>query len=133
MKPQKIEEIRVYDPKSENLDKETFDLLCSTARQYGVRNLANLLRRGLHDKLTRSSIGNGQTLRTFLYGPEGYFSSHHQVSAVMFADGRFQQETWGVGGFVNDFIENESRRLNAIPFVLGAPIETGEVEVEERK
>ena len=108
-----IKEIKVYDPKQDGLDFQTYERAFLAVEQVSPR-AADLLLDGLHNRILKSKVDGQKTLREFLFGKDGYFSGKETFAAVMFLDGRFKEE-YNIPTYPNlDTIANET---NSIPLM----------------
>lgn len=107
-----IQDIRVYDPKSDGIDFRTYKKAFYSA--YRVNHeLAYALHRGLIERVEDSRINEeGTTLRQFL---DKFFSRQHGFVGVLFMDGRLDSQYYNRNRFPD--IEALSEEANAIPFM----------------
>lgn len=110
-----IEGIRVYDPKLD--EKVALD-------HKGYKNMmrsdfdkARSLCMDLRQRVLNSFVGNGITLRDYLYGTDGYFARHALESEVLFINGSFLASSTIEEGFDSKLKEIIADKNNGIPFV----------------
>jgi len=88
----KLEDIKVYDPKRDGLDFETYSNAYKAAEAVN-RNAAYAMHDGLVRKVQKSPVGDtGITLADFLSPEDGFFSLNTGVLAVVFMDGKFHSK-----------------------------------------
>lgn len=111
----KIQDLRVYDPMRDGLDFVTYNKLYSVVSSVSAV-AANAMFDGIQAKVEESPIRDGQTLREFLYGSEGFFPAHRDIRAVLFMNGRFLAD-YTDEGWKHLSLEEVAIKSNAIPFL----------------
>ena len=118
-----IQEIRVYDPKRDGLDYQTYKRAYAVAQAVNQR-AADAIMDGLVHGVLMSQFEQGKTLQEFLHGSKGFFSRHHEIQAVLFIDGKFNSE-YRLLSSITSNVDEIAEANNSIPFVFGIAPELG--------
>ena len=109
-----IQDVKVYDPKQDGLDFETYRKAYDAAMAVN-RKAAYAMNDGLFQKVENSEVEHGRTLGAFLNDEDGFFQNHSETVAVLFMDGRFHSQ-YDREGYKTLELDKLAQQSNAIPF-----------------
>lgn len=122
-----IRHIRVYDPRTDNIDFRTYKRAFLAVEAINPR-LAYALHDSLLQKVEESEVERGLTLREFLNPENGFFSKHPDFIAVVFMNGRFYR-SYSQEEYDNLDLDVLGKEKNAVPFMFTLDQYIRELEV----
>ena len=114
-----IKKIKVYNPRDDGWDYETYLAIFKYVKRELGQEVLSKLRTSLEQKVLSSEVEEGLTLREYLKGYDGYFSTHPDVAHVVFVDGRFHSEYQNGKLDLTKKREEIAKETNSIPFIYG--------------
>lgn len=109
-----IKDVKVYDPKQDGLDFETYRKAYDAAMAVN-RRAAYAMHGGLFQKVEDSEVEHGRTLGAFLNDAKGFFQNHPETVAVLFMDGRFHSQ-YDREGYKTLELDKLAQQSNSLPF-----------------
>lgn len=117
----KIEDIKVYNSKNDEITYKVFSNLSDNVRHTSINlcnKIAELVGDGITSVTLNSSVAEGVSLKQFLYSENGgYFNreENKEVTAVVFADGKFHSSYSRPGRPSTLDIEEIGKKTKSVP------------------